>query len=101
MVGYRSEVALPMARNCSSVEDRQSFVDGEPYQPTAKGALAIKCRDVLGGRIKTIVYSNSGSVRIAEHAVCDKIQQAAISRCPNIKRHPGFPRTVRDRNAFV
>ena len=77
-------VFTPMVERSSSVEDRQSFVDGEPYEPTAESALAIECRDMLSGQVQAIIYSNDGSVRIAKHAVCDKIQQAAISRCPNI-----------------
>jgi len=52
-------------RSCPSVEDHQSFVDDEPDQPTAKGALSIGCCDVLSGPVETIVYSNSRFVRIA------------------------------------
>jgi hypothetical protein len=75
---------MPMLEHSSSVEDRQSFVHGEPYEPTAESALAIKCGDMLRGRVQAIFYSNGRSARIAKHPVCDKIQQAAISRCPNI-----------------
>jgi len=78
---------MPMLEYSASVEDRQSFVDGEPYQPTAESALTIKCRDMLSGRVQALFYGNNGFVRIAKHAVCDKIQQAAISRRPNIKRN--------------
>ena len=31
------------------------------------------------GPVETIVYSNSGLIRIAKHAVCDEMEQAAIS----------------------
>jgi len=61
------------------MEDHQSFVDDEPYQPTAKGALAIKCCDMLSGPVRTIVYRNSGFSRISEHAACDEVEQVAIS----------------------
>jgi hypothetical protein len=64
-----------MLRNCSCVEARQSFVESKAYQPIAESALAIKRHDMLGGRVQTIFYSNSGSIRIAKHAVCDKIQR--------------------------
>jgi len=77
-------IVMPMLEHSSSVEDRQSFVHGEPYEPTAESPLAVKCRDILSGRIQAIFYSNGGSVSIAKHALRDKIQQAAISRCPNI-----------------
>jgi hypothetical protein len=69
----------------SSMEDRQRFVEGNPYEPSAESALVIKSRDMASGREQTIFYSNNCSVRIAKHAVCDKIQQAAISRSPNVK----------------
>lgn len=69
------------------MEDRESFVDGDPYQPAPESALAIKCRDTVRCREQAIFYGNIGSVRIAKHAVCDKMEQAAISRCPNIKGH--------------
>jgi hypothetical protein len=75
---------MPMLEHSSSVKDRQSFVHGAPYEPTAESALAIKCRDMLSGRVQAIFYSNGGSVRIAKHPICDKMQQAAISGCPNI-----------------
>jgi hypothetical protein len=66
-------------RSCPSMEDHQSFVDDKPYQPTAKGALAIKCCDMLSGPVQTIVYTNSGFIRISKHAVCDEMEQTAIS----------------------
>jgi hypothetical protein len=78
---------MPMFGHSSSVEDSQRFVEGNPYQPTAKSALVIKCGDVASGREQTIFYSNNCGVSIAKYAVCDKIQQAAISRRPNIKRN--------------
>ena len=78
---------MQMLGHFTSVEDRQRFVEGKPYQPAAESALMIKCRDIASGREQAIFYSNNCSVRIAKHAVCDKIQQAAISRRPNIKRH--------------
>jgi hypothetical protein len=84
------------------VEDHQSFFDEEPDQPTAKGALAIKCCDMLSGPVETIVYSNSRFIRVAKHALCDEMEQAAISWSPNAKRHyPVFCRTFRDRNALI
>ena len=78
---------MPIAGHFSFVEDRQRFVEGKPYQPTAEIALVIKCREMARGTEKTIFYSKNCSVRIAKHAVCDKIQQAAISRSPNVKRN--------------
>jgi hypothetical protein len=66
-------------QSCHSVADHQGFVDDEPHQPTAKGALAIKCCDMSSGPVETIVYSNSGLIRIAKHAVCDEMEQAATS----------------------
>jgi len=76
-----------MLGHFSSVEDRHRFVEGKPYQPTAESALMIKGRGMASGRAQTIFYSNYGSVRIAKHAVCDKIDQAVISRRPNVKRN--------------
>src|SRR6266481_5960657 len=90
-----------MLANTSSVKCRQRLVDGDPYQPAAESAFAIECRDTVRSREKTILYSNIGSVRIAKHAVCDKMEQAAISRCPNIKRHAHVRRTLPDRSSFV
>jgi hypothetical protein len=77
----------PMFGHFSSMEDRQRFVKGKPYQPITECALVIKCRDMASGREQAIFYSNKGSVRIAKHAVCDKIQQAAVSRSPDVKRN--------------
>src|ERR1700738_5642311 len=85
----------------SPVEDRQSFVDGDPYQPTAESALAIKCCGMARGRVQAIVYSNIGSFGIAKHAVCDRMEQATISRCANIRRPPVVRRNPRDRNSFL
>jgi hypothetical protein len=42
------------------VEEQQSFVDGEPYEPTAESALAIKYRDMLSGRVQARFYGNNG-----------------------------------------
>jgi hypothetical protein len=53
---------------------RQSFVDDDPYQPTAESALASKGRCVLRGREQTIFYSNGGSVRTVKNAVRDKME---------------------------
>ncbi len=91
----------PIVGNTSPVKYRQSFVDGQPYEPTAESALAIKCRYVARGREQTILYSNIGSVGIAKHALCDKMQQAAISRCPNVRRPAVVRQDSRDRNSFV
>jgi hypothetical protein len=65
---------MPMLGHFSSMEDRKRFVEGKPYQPTAESALVIKGRDIVSGQGQTIFYSNNCSVRIAKHAVCDKIQ---------------------------
>jgi len=62
-----------MLANTPPVKYCQRLVDGDPYQPTAESALAIECRDTVRSREKTILYSNIGSVRIAKHAVCDKM----------------------------
>jgi hypothetical protein len=64
---------MPMLEKSSSVEDRQSFVNGEPYEPTAVSALVIKCRNISSGQVQASFYSHNGFVRIAKHAVCDKI----------------------------
>jgi hypothetical protein len=85
----------------SSVEDRQRFVEGKPYQPTAESALVIKGRGMASGRAQTIFCGNYGSVRTAKHAVCDKIQQAVISRRPNVKKDLVVRRTLKDRNNFA
>jgi hypothetical protein len=90
-----------MLANTSSVKYRQGLVDGDPYQPTAESALAIECRDMVRSREKTILYSNIGSIRIAKHAVCDKMEQAAISRCPDIERRALVRRTFPDRSSFM
>jgi hypothetical protein len=79
--------SMPMLGQFSSVEDRQRLVKGKPYQPTAESALVIECRGMANGREQAIFYSKDRSVRIAKHAVCDKIQQVAISRCSRIKRN--------------
>jgi hypothetical protein len=92
---------MPMLGYVSPAEDRQSFVDGKPYKPTAESALAIKCRYVVTGREQAIFYSNIGPVRIAKHAVCDRMEQATISRCPNIRRPAVVGRNPRDRNSFL
>jgi hypothetical protein len=89
-----------MLANSSPVKYRQRLVDGDPYQPTAESALAIECRDTVRSREKTILYSNIGSVRIAKHAVCDKMEQAAVSRCPDIKRRALVRRTFQDHDWF-
>src|SRR6266478_9491769 len=85
----------------SPMKDRQSFVDGKPYQPTAESALAIKGRYVARGREQTIFYSNSGSVRIVKYAACDKMEQATISRCPNVRRPAIVRQNSRERTSFV
>src|SRR6266851_5249264 len=90
-----------MRGNTAPVKYRQSFVDGDPYQPTAESALAIKYRDSVRCREQTILYSNGGSVGIAKHAVCDRTEQAAISRRPNIRRPAVVRRNPRDGNSFV
>jgi len=78
----------PVLGHVSSVEDRQRFFERKPYQPTAEIALVIKSREMARGPEQTIFYGNSCSVRISKHAICDKIQQAVISRRPNVKRNP-------------
>jgi hypothetical protein len=85
----------------SPMKDRQSFVDGKPYQPTAESALAIKGRYVARGREQTIFYSHSGSVRIVKYAACDKMEQTTISRCPNVRRPAIVRQNFRDRTSFV
>jgi hypothetical protein len=89
-----------MLGNTSPMKYHQSFVDGDPYQPTAESALTIKCRYTVRRREQTILYSNIGSVRIAKHAVCERMEQAAISRRPNIRPAVVHPNS-RDRNSFV
>ncbi len=81
-------ILISPASPSSSVEDRQRFVERKPYQPIAELALVIKSREMARGPEQTIFYSNSCSVRIAKHAICDKIQQVVISRRPNVKRNP-------------
>jgi hypothetical protein len=83
------------------MEDRQRFVEDKPYQPIAESALVIKCCDMASGREQAIFYSNNCSVRIAKHAVCHKIQQAAISCSPNMKRNATVRRTLQDWNNFA
>ena len=78
---------MPMPGHSSSVEDRQRFVEGKPYQPIAESALVIKCCDIASGREQAIFYNDNCSVRIANHAVRNEIQQAAISLSPNGKRN--------------
>ena len=90
-----------MLANTSPVKYRQRLVDGDPYQPTAESAVAIECRDTARSREKTILYSDIGSVRIAKHAVCDKMEQAAISRCPDIERRALVRRTFPHRSSFL
>ena len=92
---------MPMLGHYSSMEDRQRFVEGKPHQPTAESALAVKCPDMTKGHEQTIFYSNISFVRIAKHAVRDKMEQTAISRCPNIKRHALVRRTLPDRSSSV
>jgi hypothetical protein len=77
-----------MLGHVSSVEDRQRFFERKPYQPIAELALVLKSREMARRPEQTIFYSNNRSVRIAKHAICDKIQQAVISRRPNVKRNP-------------
>jgi len=74
-----SPVAVPhlrtrQARTQRRMTYRQSFVDDDPYQPTAESALASKGRCVLRGREQTIFYSNGGSVRTVKNAVRDKME---------------------------
>ena len=45
------------------MEDRESFVDGDPYQPTPESALAIKCRDTVKCREQALFYGNISSVK--------------------------------------
>src|SRR5260370_11225672 len=90
-----------MRGNTAPVKYRQSFVDGDPYQPTAECAVAINYRDSVRCREQTILYSNGGSVGIAKHAVCDRMEQATISRRPNIRKPAIVRRNSRDRNRFV
>jgi len=90
-----------MRGNASPVEDRQSFVHGDPYQPPAESAVAVKCPEMAKSHEQTIFYSNISFVRIAKHAVRDKMQQAAITRCPNIKRPALFRRAIPDRSSSV
>jgi len=90
-----------MRGNASPVQDRQRFVDGDPYQPPAESALAVKCPDMAKSREQTIFYSNISFVRIAKYAVGDKMEQAAIPRCLNIKRPALFRRTLPDRGSSV
>jgi len=92
---------VPMHGNASPVEDGQSFVDGDPYQPTAESAVAVKCPDMAKSREQTIFYSNISLVRIAKYAVGDKMEQAAISRCLNIKGRAPFRRSLPDRGSSV
>jgi hypothetical protein len=91
----------PTLGNTSPVKYRQSFVDDDPYQPTAESALAIKYCNTVRYREQTVFYSNISSVRIAKHAVRDKMEQAAISRCPNIRGHTVVRRILPDRISFV
>src|ERR1700730_593832 len=93
--------AAPMLGNTAPVKYRQSFIDGDPYQPTAEGALAIKCRGTIRCREQTIVHSDIGSVGIAKYAVCDRMEQAAISRRPDIRRPAVGRRNPRGGNWFV
>jgi len=51
---FLQQPLAPMLGNTSPMKYRQSFVDGKPYQPTAEGALAIKCRYVVTGREQAI-----------------------------------------------
>ena len=98
---FLQQPLAPMLGNTSPMKYRQSFVDGKPYQPTAEGALAIKCRYVVTGREQAIFYSNGGSVRTAKHTVCDRMEQAAISRRPDIRRPTVIRRNSRGGNSFV
>src|SRR4029077_16260796 len=54
-----------------------------------------KCRE------QTIFYSNISLARVAKHAACDKMEQAPISRCPNVKRPAAVQRNLPDGNRFV
>jgi hypothetical protein len=60
-----------MLGNIAPVKYRQSFVDGDPYQPTAESALAIKYGHTVRCREQAILYSHIGAVGIAKHAVCN------------------------------
>jgi hypothetical protein len=90
-----------MLGNVSPVKDSQSFVEGDPYQPIPESALAIKGCGVTRGRDQTIFDSSIGHVRIAKHAVCDKMEQTSISRYSSMKRHAVVRRNLSDRNTFV
>src|SRR6267143_6458928 len=98
---FLQQPLAPVLGNTSPMKYRQSFVDGKPYQPTAESALATKGRCVARSREQTIFYSNSGPVRIAKHAVCDRMEQAAISRRPSIRRPVVVRQNSGDRNSFV
>jgi len=80
---------------------RQGFVNGAPDQPTAESALAIKCPNMAKRREQAVLYSFIGSVRIAKHPVCDSVEQAAILRCPKIRRHTVVRRILPYRNSFL
>jgi hypothetical protein len=83
------------------VEDRQGFIDGDPYQPAPESTLTIQCCGMARGCIQTITHSNSGFIGIAEHAVYDAMEQAAIPPCPLIKGDSFVCRSFPDRNSFL